>query len=65
MLLVCNNPSAAEQVLEDLPITDNPLRDQRLERMQGNSHITREQLLNSEKWRFYNNFFKQLSDLNA
>ena len=65
MLLVCNNPSAAEQVLEDLPISDNPLRDQRLARMQGNSHITREQLLNSEKWRFYNNFFKQLSDLNA
>jgi len=35
MLLVCNNPVAAEQVLEALPITQDPIREQRLQRMQG------------------------------
>lgn len=36
MLLVCNNPVAAEEVLDSLPITQDPLREQRLRRMQGN-----------------------------
>lgn len=36
MLLVCNNPVAAEEVLDSLAITQDPLREQRLRRMQGN-----------------------------
>ena len=36
MLLVCNNPVTAEEVLDSLPITQDPLREQRLRRMQGN-----------------------------
>ena len=51
MLLVCNNPAAAEQVLEALPITQDPAREQRLRRMQGRPLMNREALLNSEKWR--------------
>ena len=50
MLLVCNNPAAAEKVLDDLPITKNPHREQRLLKMQGKPMMNREQLQNSQKW---------------
>lgn len=50
MILVCNNPSAAEQVLDTLPITQNPIREQRLRRMQGKPQLNREQLMHTEKW---------------
>ncbi len=50
MILVCNNPAAAEQVLEALPVTHDPIREQRLQRMQGQPQLNREQLMNSEKW---------------
>ncbi len=50
MILVCNNPTAAEQVLEALPVTRNPIREQRLKRMQGQPQMNREQLMNSKKW---------------
>ncbi|WP_027147860.1 beta-N-acetylhexosaminidase [Methylobacter tundripaludum] len=51
MILVCNNPSAAEQVLDALPLTHNPVREQRLRRMQGKPLMNRGQLMQSEKWR--------------
>jgi beta-N-acetylhexosaminidase len=50
MILVCNNPAAAEQVLESLPITQDPVREQRLNRMQGKPQMNREQLMHTEKW---------------
>jgi len=50
MILVCNNPTAAEQVLDALPINHDPVRAQRLSRMQGNPQMNREQLMQSEKW---------------
>jgi beta-N-acetylhexosaminidase len=50
MILVCNNPTAAEQVLEALPITQDPLREQRLQAMQGKFHTSREQLMQSKQW---------------
>ncbi|MGZ5016567.1 MAG: beta-N-acetylhexosaminidase [Methylobacter sp.] len=50
MILVCNNPIAAEQVLESLPITQDPVREQRLNRMQGKPQMDREQLMHTEKW---------------
>ena len=50
MILVCNNPAAAEQVLEALPITQDPVREQRLSRMQGKPQMNREQLMHTEKW---------------
>jgi beta-N-acetylhexosaminidase len=59
MLLVCNNPRAAERVLETLPITENPLRDNRLGQMQGKCHWTRAQLLKNEKWQHYNSSISQ------
>ena len=50
MILVCNNPAAAEQVLEALPISQDPVREQRLSRMQGKPQMNREQLMRTEKW---------------
>lgn len=50
MILVCNNPIAAEQVLESLPVTQDPIREQRLSRMQGKPQMNREQLMHNEKW---------------
>jgi beta-N-acetylhexosaminidase len=50
MILVCNNPAAAEQVLDALPIIQDPIREQRLGRMQGKPSINREQLMQTEKW---------------
>lgn len=51
MLLVCNNPGAAEQVLDKLPVTQNSDRERRLQAMRGQSKIDRAHLLKSEKWR--------------
>lgn len=50
MILVCNNPDAAEQVLDRLPIIQDPIREQRLKRMQGKPQMNREQLMQTEKW---------------
>jgi len=64
MLLVCNNPIAAEQVLEALPITEDPIREQRLQRMQGRpekSKIHR----NTEKWLEIANLINQFTQNHA
>ncbi|TAK65046.1 beta-N-acetylhexosaminidase [Methylobacter sp.] len=50
MILVCNNPAAAEQVLDALPIIPDPIREQRLKRMQGKPQMDRKQLMQTEKW---------------
>ena len=50
MLLVCNNPLAAEQVLEALPVTNDPIRSQRLMRMQGRKQLDRIPLMSSSLW---------------
>ncbi len=65
MLLVCNNPVAAEQVLETLPITQDPLREQRLQRMQAKPFMNREQLLNTEKWQQTSNLINQFTQNHA
>jgi len=51
MVLVCNHPEAAEQVLEALPIKPDPNRQSRLAAMRGKAQFSREQLLNSVQWR--------------
>jgi beta-N-acetylhexosaminidase len=50
MVLVCNNPDAAAQVLESLPVENNPLRQQRLQTMQGQVHIDMFELQESLYW---------------
>jgi len=61
MILVCNNPTAAEQVLESLPVIKNPVSEQRLNRMQGKSTLNREQLLHTEKWHQLSNLINSLN----
>jgi beta-N-acetylhexosaminidase len=51
MVLVCNKPEAAEQVLDALPINTDPVRERRLAAMRGRTQFNREQLLNSVQWR--------------
>jgi len=62
MLLVCNNPEAAEHVLESMPVTHDPVREQRLNRMQGKPQMTRKQLVNTEKWQHTNKKIRELND---
>ena len=59
MLLICNNPLATEQVLESLPITNDPLRTQRLMRMQGHRLFDRTQLMSSSLWQETTTLIKQ------
>lgn len=51
MILVCNNPSAAEQVLDAIPIQNDSVREQRLNNMRGQPKLNRVQLTGSSKWR--------------
>ncbi|MCF7971414.1 MAG: beta-N-acetylhexosaminidase [Methylococcaceae bacterium] len=50
MILVCNNPLAAEQVLDATPIEYIPLREQRLLAMLGKPSLAQQALKNSLKW---------------
>ncbi|CAG1020378.1 partial Beta-hexosaminidase, partial [Methylococcales bacterium] len=50
MILVCNNPIAAETVIEKLPITQDPLREQRLQAMRGKFSLNRQQLMQHAQW---------------
>ena len=50
MVLVCNNPTAAIEVLEDLPIENNLERERRLQKMCGKFTLNREQLQASKAW---------------
>ena len=60
MLLVCNNPVAAEAVLESLPVKNNPLREQRLAIMRGKPAMDRETLMRSAKWQESSNLITEL-----
>lgn len=50
MILVCNNPNAAEQVLDKTPIEKNAPREQRLLRMLGKPSSNFKHLCETEKW---------------
>lgn len=50
MVLVCNNPAAAEQVLEALPVSRDPIRGQRLNTMLGKPALNRGQLMQTGQW---------------
>lgn len=50
MILVCNNPDAAEQVLETIPIQQNNKRESRLLNMLGKIHGDFDQLIKTQKW---------------
>jgi len=50
MVLVCNNPIAAVEVLNSLPIKNNPDRERRLQKMRGQFTGNFEQLKKSVLW---------------
>jgi beta-N-acetylhexosaminidase len=62
MLLICNNPVAAENILDALPVTEDEARTRRLSKMQGRASITRAQLLNDKTWQ---NFHDRINTLIA
>ncbi len=64
MLLVCNNPLAAEQVLESLPISQDPIREQRLKRMQGQPAKSQNHK-HTEKWLQISNLIDQFTQNHA
>jgi beta-N-acetylhexosaminidase len=63
MVLVCNNPVAAAQVLDSLPIADNPLREQRLSTMKGRINTcTLQELQQSATWQQLSQIFTGLAN---
>jgi beta-N-acetylhexosaminidase len=65
MLLVCNNPAAAEQVLDRLPVSQNSDRDRRLQAMRGHGQFNRQALFKSEQWQQVSAQNKQLTETHA
>lgn len=65
MILVCNNPGAAEEVLEYLPVVADPVREQRLLRMKGKPLKNREQLVASERWQEATRIIQQMNPTHA
>ena len=51
MVLVCNNPAGAAEVLESLPDYSNPASQMRLVRMHGKMNVTPEQVKEDKRWR--------------
>lgn len=62
MMLVCNNETAAEEVLESTPIEKKPLRENRLLTMLGKNDITQQALKNDLKWQILNQQLTELSE---
>lgn len=50
MVLVCNNPAAADEVLESIPVTTSEIREKRLQAMRGKHQLSRTQLMETAKW---------------
>jgi beta-N-acetylhexosaminidase len=65
MLLVCNNPNAAEQVLDQLPVTQNSDRQRRLQAMLGRPQFDPATLRSSEHWQTVSKHIQQLSESHA
>ncbi len=61
MVLVCNNPGAAEQVLEAIPVTTDPTREGRLQTMRGKQQFNKEQLMQNENWQHLSKQINALS----
>ncbi|MDC9725750.1 MAG: beta-N-acetylhexosaminidase [Gammaproteobacteria bacterium] len=51
MVLVCNNPDSAVQVIDGLKLADDPLRHMRLIRLHGRHAMNREDLFASQEWK--------------
>ena len=50
MVLVCNDPTAAEEVLTSIPVSQDKTRQQRLKSMRGKPQLSREELMQTKQW---------------
>ncbi len=50
MVLVCNDPTAAEEVLASIPVSQDKTRERRLKNMCGKPLLSREQLMQTKQW---------------
>ncbi|CAG7857777.1 partial beta-N-acetylhexosaminidase, partial [biofilm metagenome] len=62
MALVCNNPAAAEKVIESLPINPDPEREQRLLAMSGKPKMNRNELMDCPQWQSASTLIKEFTD---
>ena len=62
MVLVCNHPDGVSDVTEALGDYSNPVSQLRLTRMHGKKKVSRDELMNSEKWQKANKVVQQLDD---
>jgi beta-N-acetylhexosaminidase len=63
MVLVCNNPVAASQVLDSLPVTENPKREERLSAMKGRINTTTlPELQQLSYWQHLSEKFSELAN---
>ena len=63
MVLVCNNPAAAAQVLDSLPVTENPKREERLSAMKGRVNTTTlQELQESSQWQYLSQTLNDLAN---
>jgi beta-N-acetylhexosaminidase len=51
MILVCNKPESAIEVIDNLSMSSDPLRYARLVRLHGRHGVERDQLLASQEWK--------------
>ncbi|MCD2449667.1 beta-N-acetylhexosaminidase [Methylicorpusculum oleiharenae] len=61
MILVCNNPKGAEQVLDALPIKTDPLREHRLIAMLGKPQMNAETLKANTQWQTISQQINQMT----
>jgi beta-N-acetylhexosaminidase len=65
MILVCNNPVAANEVLDALPTHTDAIREQRLLAMQGKPKMNSQQLKASDQWLQVSRIIQQMSQSHA
>jgi len=65
MILVCNNPTAAEQILETLPVKADPIRERRLLSMKGKTAMTRTELMQTGLWQHLSALINQFCQNHA
>ncbi|PKM12176.1 MAG: beta-N-acetylhexosaminidase [Gammaproteobacteria bacterium HGW-Gammaproteobacteria-3] len=61
MILVCNDPDAAGQVLDALPVKADPIRERRLLAIRGQAKMTWQQLSASAQWQTFSTTLNQLA----
>jgi beta-N-acetylhexosaminidase len=61
MILVCNNPKGAEEVLDALPIKTDPLREHRLKAMLGKPQMDAEALKANTQWQTISQQINQMT----